>query len=35
MNPLTHPAKKIDQMDSENKDMGKSYMFEQKFINQP
>ena len=26
--------KKINQMDSENKDVGKSYMFE-KFINQP
>ena len=35
MTPLTHPAKKIDQMDSENKDMGKSYMFKKKFINQP
>ena len=22
MTPLTHPAKKIDQMDSESKDMG-------------
>ena len=33
--PLTHPAKKIDQKDSENKDMGKSYMFKKKLINQP
>ena len=24
-----------DQMDSENKDVGQSYMFEKKFINQP
>ena len=35
MTPLTDPAKKIDQMDSENKDVGYSYMFEKKFINQP
>ena len=35
MTPLTHPAKKIDQEDSEIKDVGKSYMFEKKFINQP
>ena len=35
MTPLTHPAKKIDQVDSDNKDMGKSYMFKKKFINQP
>ena len=35
MTPLTHPVTKIDQMDSENKDVGKSYMFEKKFINQP
>ena len=32
MTPLTHPAKKIDQMDSEIKDMGQSYMFKKKFI---
>ena len=35
MTPLTHPAKKIYQMDSENKDIGQSYMFKKKFINQP
>ena len=35
MTPLTHPVKKIDQMVSENKDVGKSYMFKKKFINQP
>ena len=35
MTPLTHTAKKIDQMDSEIKDMGESYMFKKKFINQP
>ena len=34
MTPLTHPAKKIDQMDSEIKDVGESYMFKKKFINQ-
>ena len=33
--PLDSPAKKIEQMYSENKDMGCSYMFEKKFINQP
>ena len=32
MTPLTHPAKKIDQMDSEIKDVGQSYMFKKKFI---
>ena len=32
---LTHPAKKNDQVDSEIKDMGYSYMFKEKFINQP
>ena len=32
MTPLTHP---IDQMDSENIDVGQSYMFKKKFINQP
>ena len=32
MAPLTHPAKKIDQVDSEIKDMGKSSMFKKKFI---
>ncbi len=31
MTPLTHPAKKIDQVDSKIK----SYMFKKKFINQP
>ena len=35
MTPLTHPAKKIDQMDSKSKDVGQSYMFKKKFINQP
>ena len=35
MTPLTHPAKKIDQMDSGNKDVGQSYIFKKKFINQP
>ena len=29
MIPLTHPAKKIDQVDSENKDMGQSYMIQE------
>ena len=35
MTPLTHPAKKIDQVDSEIKDVGKSYtyMLKKKFIN--
>ena len=33
MTPLTHPAKKIYQMDSEIKDVGQSYMFKKKFIN--
>ena len=32
MTPLTHPAKKIDKVDSEIKDMGQSYMFKKKFI---
>ena len=32
MTPLTHPAKKIDQMDSEIKDGGQSFMFKKKFI---
>ena len=32
MTPLTLLAKKIDQVDSEIKDMGKSYMFKKKFI---
>ena len=35
MTLLTHQAKKIDQVDSEIKDMGKSYMFKKKFIIQP
>ena len=35
MTPLTHPAKKIDQLDSEIKDVGESYKFKKKFINQP
>ena len=33
--PLTHPAKKIDQVDSEIKDVGYSSMFKKKFINRP
>ena len=32
MTPLTHPAKKIDQVDSEIKDVGQSYMFKKKFL---
>ena len=32
MTPLTHPAKKIDQVDSKIKDVGQSYMFKKKFI---
>ena len=35
MIPLTHPAKKIDQVDSKVKDVGYSYKFKKKFINQP
>ena len=35
MTPLTHPAKKIDQVDSEIKEVGSSYMFKKKFTNQP
>ena len=35
MTPLTHPAKTIDQVDSKIKDLGQSYMFKKKFINQP
>ena len=34
MIPLTHPAQKIDQVDSEIQDVGYSYMFKEKFINQ-
>ena len=33
MIPFTHPAQKIDQVDSENKDMGLSYMIKEKVIN--
>ena len=33
MNPLTHSAKKNYQMDSKIKDMRKSYMIKEKFIN--
>ena len=33
MTPLTHPAQKIDQVDSQIKDVGWSYMFKKKFIN--
>ena len=32
MTTLTHPAKKIDQVDSENKDMGKSYMIQENLL---
>ena len=32
MTTLTHPAKKFDQVDSENKDMGQSYMIQEKVI---
>ena len=35
MTPLTHPAKKIIQVDIEIKYMGKSYMINKKLINQP
>ena len=34
MTPLTHPAKKIDQVDSKIKDVGYFYI-KKKFINQP
>ena len=34
MTPLTHLAKKIDQVDSAIKDMELSHMFKKKFINQ-
>ena len=32
MIPFTHPAKKIDQVDSENKDIGYSYMIQENVI---
>ena len=32
MIPFTHPGDQIDQVDSENKDMGKSYMIQEKVI---
>ena len=32
MIPFTHPAQKIDQVESENKDMGLSYMIQEKVI---
>ena len=32
MIPFTHPAQKIDQVDSENKDIGYSYMIHEKVI---
>ena len=32
MIPWTNPAKKIDQVDSKNKDMGYSYMIQEKVI---
>ena len=31
--PLDSSSQKNDQVDSENKDVGKSYMFKKKFIN--
>ena len=34
MTPLTHLAKKIDQVDSKIKDVEYSYMFKKNFINQ-
>ena len=33
--PLDFSSQKIDQVDSEIKDVGHSYMFKKKFINQP
>ena len=33
--PLDSSSQKIDQVDSKKKDVGKSYMFKKKFINQP
>ena len=33
--PLDSSSQKIDQVDSEIKDVGWSYMFKKKFINQP
>ena len=35
MTPLTHPDKKNDQVDSDIKDVGESYMFKKKFIKLP
>ena len=35
MIPLTHPAQKIDQVDSENKNMGVSNMIKEKVIKNP
>ena len=32
MTPLTRPAKKIDQVESENKDVGSFYMIQEKVI---
>ena len=32
MIPFTHPAQKIGQVDSENKDMGQSYIIKEKVI---
>ena len=32
MIPFTHPAQKIDQVDSESKDMGWSYMIQENVI---
>ena len=35
MTSLINPAQKNDQVDSEIKDVGYSYMFKEKLINQP
>ena len=32
MIPFTHSAQKIDKVDSKNKDMGKSYMIQERVI---
>ena len=35
MTPLTHPAKKIDQVDSDNNNKGESNKIMEKVINDP
>ena len=35
MTPLTHPAKKIDQVDNDNNNLGESNMITEKVINDP